>query len=60
MNKQPPPEEVRIGEELAKIPYEPLLSIEKKLITWSLVVGAALMGLLVWASYRFFGAPLTG
>jgi hypothetical protein len=49
------PEPGRIGEEIAKIPYEPLLPIEKRLIAWSLVLGVALMGILFWISQSFFG-----
>ena len=48
------PEPGRIGEEIAKIPYEPLLPIEKRLIAWSLILGAALLGILFWVSQRFF------
>ena len=51
------PEPGRIGEEIAKIPYEPLLPIEKRLIAWSLVLGVALMGILFWVSHRFFAVP---
>ena len=35
---------------------EPLLPAEVKLITWSLVLGIALLGLLVWVSEAFFPA----
>jgi len=35
-----------IGEELKKIPVEPLLPIEKKLIGWSLGTGLVLLVLL--------------
>jgi len=35
-----------IGEELKKIPVEPLLPIEKKLIGWSLGTGLVLLILL--------------
>jgi hypothetical protein len=35
-----------IGEELKKIPVEPLLPIEKKLIAWSLGTGLVLLVLL--------------
>ncbi|HJZ30313.1 MAG TPA: hypothetical protein VKF35_04370 [Hyphomicrobiaceae bacterium] len=38
----------RIGEEMAKMPAEPLLPIEKKLIAGSLIVGVLLLALLVW------------
>ena len=33
---------------------EPLLPAEVKLITWSLVLGVVLLGLLVWVSDAFF------
>jgi hypothetical protein len=35
-----------IGEELKKIPVEPLLPVEKKLIGWSLGTGIVLLVLL--------------
>ncbi len=44
----------QVAEELAKIQYEPFLPIERKLVTWSLVLGAVLLVLLVWISYTFF------
>jgi hypothetical protein len=37
-----------LGEELKKIPVEPLLPIEKKLIGWSLGTGVVLLALLAW------------
>jgi hypothetical protein len=37
-----------ISEEMAKMPAEPLLAIEKKLIALSLIVGLLLLGILVW------------
>ena len=39
-----------IGKEMGKMPVEPLLPIEKKLIGWSLGVGAALLVVLIWAT----------
>ncbi len=44
----------QLGEELAKIQYEPFLPVEGKLIAWSLGMGALLLVLLVWISYSFF------
>jgi len=35
---------------------EPLLPAEVKLIAWSLVLGVALLGLLIWVSDAFFAA----
>lgn len=48
---QPKP---KITEELEKMAHEPLLPIEKKLITWSLILGVALIIILVWVSHTFF------
>ncbi|HUO77647.1 MAG TPA: hypothetical protein VMU21_08725 [Thermodesulfovibrionales bacterium] len=48
------PEEPKLAEELKKMEYEPLLPVEKKLISYSLIIGAALLGMLVWVSYTFF------
>ncbi len=50
----PPAEQVSTAEELQKIEYEPLLPIEIKLITWSLILGVILLVLLIWISYAFF------
>jgi hypothetical protein len=50
-NEQPEP---NLATELAKVPYEPLLPVEKKLIAGSLILGLALLGFLVWISYAFF------
>lgn len=49
--------EPTLAEELAKVPDEPLLPIEKKLIVYSLLLGLALLGLLAWISTVFF--PVT-
>ena len=50
------PEEPKLAEELKKMEYEPLLPVEKKLISYSLIIGAGLLGILVWISYTFFPA----
>jgi hypothetical protein len=48
----------KIAEEIRKMEYEPLLPVEKKLISYSLILGAVLLGLLIWISYTFFpGQP---
>ncbi len=52
-----PADEAMIVEEMAAIPYEPLLPIEKKLIAWSLITGVALLGILLWASSALFPVP---
>ena len=44
----------KLAEELQKMPYEPLLPIEKKLILWSLLLGVFLLGALVWINRLFF------
>jgi hypothetical protein len=40
------------AKELAKVEAEPLLPAEKKLIAGSLILGAVLLGLLIWAVKR--------
>jgi hypothetical protein len=50
----PLPDAAKLVDELAKIPLEPFLPIEAKLVTWSLILGIGLLGLLVWISYTFF------
>lgn len=49
------PEE-RFAKEMAAMPYEPLLPVEKKLIAWSLGLGVALLGILMWVGVTFFPA----
>jgi hypothetical protein len=49
MNEPP-----KIADELRRMPVEPLLPVEKKLIRWSLALGLALLGILVWLSREFF------
>jgi hypothetical protein len=51
MEQQP-----KIAREIEKMPYEPLLPIEKKLIGWSLVLGVVLMAILIFISHTFFPA----
>jgi hypothetical protein len=43
-----------LAREMAAIPYEPLMPVEKKLIGWSIGLGLALLGLLMWVSFTFF------
>ena len=50
------PEEPKLAEEIKSMPDEPLLTVEKKLIGWSLAIGVALLALLVWVSQTFFPA----
>ena len=47
-------EEPKLAEEMKKLAEEPLLPVEKKLIAWSVGLGIALLGLLVWISRTFF------
>jgi hypothetical protein len=49
--------EQQTAEELARIPYEPLLPAEIKLIAGSLILGVALLGLLLWLSAEYFPMP---
>ena len=48
------PAEEDLAGELARIPYEPLLPIEKKLIAGSLILGILLLALLLWISASHF------
>jgi hypothetical protein len=47
-------EQSELAREMAAIPYEPLLPVEKKLIAGSLILGAALLGILLWLSQYLF------
>jgi hypothetical protein len=49
-------QEPKVAEELKKMEAEPFLPVEKKLIAWSLILGAVLLVLLIWTSYEFFPA----
>jgi hypothetical protein len=50
----PPKEESTLVAELKKMEYEPLLPVEKQLITYSIALGLILLVLFVWISYTFF------
>ena len=47
---EPPIEQPKLADELQKMPYEPLLPIERKLIVWSLSLGLVLFVVLVLIS----------
>ena len=49
-----PPVEAKLIDELQKMEYEPLLPVEKKLISWSLIIGIVSLGFLYWLSVTFF------
>lgn len=49
--------EAIMAEELARVPDEPLLPIEKKLIVYSLLLGLVLLGVLWWLGAAYF--PVT-
>ncbi|MDD2902415.1 MAG: hypothetical protein PHU44_08255 [Syntrophales bacterium] len=49
-----PVEEHKLIDELQKMEYEELLPVEKKLISWSIIIGVVSLGFLVWISYTFF------
>jgi hypothetical protein len=60
MNHQQPSPGVtdrQTAEEMAHIPYEPLLPVEKKLIAGSLLLGIILLGVLLWVSAVYFPVP---
>ena len=48
-----PQQEPKIADEMSKMAYEPLLPVEKKLITWSLAVGIVLLAVLASISRVF-------
>jgi len=48
--------EERLAGEMAAMPHEPLLPVEKKLIAWSLGLGVVLLGILMWLGTTFFPA----
>ena len=48
-------EQPKISDEIRKMPYEPLLPIEKKLIGWSLGLGIVLLVVLGIISRTFLG-----
>jgi hypothetical protein len=56
VRKVPAQGEAKLADELRGMQREPLLPIEKKLITWSIGLGVGLLGVLVWVSYTFFPA----
>ncbi len=43
-----------LADELKAMEWEPLLPVEKKLIGWSIGLGLALLGILVWVSRTLF------
>jgi hypothetical protein len=49
-------EQPKIGEEIRKMEYEPLLPVEKQLIGWSLGIGIALLVVLTLISHAFLKA----
>jgi hypothetical protein len=50
----PAAEEPSLVKELQKMEYEPLLPVEKKLITYSILLGIALLFLFIWLSQTYF------
>jgi hypothetical protein len=50
----PAEEEAELVEELKRMEYEPMLPVEKKLITYSIGLGIILLIIFVWISYTFF------
>ena len=46
-------EQPRVGEEMRKMAYEPLLPIEKQLIGWSFGLGVVLLIVLVFVARAF-------
>ena len=49
-------EEPKLIDELKKMPREPLLPIEKKLVLWSLLLGVFLLAALMLVNRLLFGS----
>jgi hypothetical protein len=47
------PQQSKIADEMGKMRHEPLLPVEKKLITWSLAVGIVLLVVLAFMRQMF-------
>ena len=43
----------KVGDEIRKMPVEPLLPVEKKLIGWSLGLGLVLLVILIFLTRAF-------
>jgi hypothetical protein len=50
----PSAKEPQLVEELKQMEYEPLLPVEKKLISYSIGLGVILLVIFVWISFTFF------
>lgn len=50
-------EQPKVGDEIRKMPVEPLLPVEKKLIGWSLGLGIVLLAVLIVLTRAF---PVAG
>ncbi|HET7199277.1 MAG TPA: hypothetical protein VFI80_00480 [Burkholderiales bacterium] len=46
-------EQPKVGDEIRKMPVEPLLPVEKKLIGWSLGLGIVLLVILIFLTRAF-------
>lgn len=46
----------KVTDEMVKMEYEPILPVEKKLIGWSIALGAGLLLFLYWLSQALFPA----
>ncbi len=51
---EPENKEATFTEELAKMEWEPLLPVEKKLVGWSIGLGVVLLFVLYFVSAEFF------
>ncbi len=46
-------EQPKVGDEIRKMPVEPMLPVEKKLIGWSLGLGVVLLVVLIFLTRAF-------
>jgi hypothetical protein len=49
-----PKESGKLVDELRHMEFEPILPVEKKLVSWSIIIGILALGFLIWLSYTFF------
>jgi len=49
-----PKEAGKLVDELRHMEFEPILPVEKKLVSWSIIIGVVALAFLIWLSYTFF------
>jgi hypothetical protein len=54
MTEEQKPKATNIADEIAKMPVEEFLPVEKKLVAYSLILGVVLLAVLTWLSKTLF------